>query len=446
MFTSERLKKIKFSVGLLLYVSLFTLLLPIFIGRIFWRARTAPEYSKNFFQRLGWSPDDCRFDVWVHAVSLGESMAIMPSLAKLMSDERFKSVALITNTTATGRAYVLDQLNDDPMRKAMQSYMPFDWPPFVLLFLLRVRPKVLIVVETELWPFTLWLCQLLKIRVVVVNARLSEKSFIGYQRFAWLTDYLFPAIYFAAQYQADADRFIALGANAAHVEVLGSVKFDVELDQANKQKSAILRKTLRNQNRFTWVAGSTHDGEETIIVDAHKALLKKQKGGLLILVPRHPERFDDVATLLDRSGLRYQCFSQGLSNLKDTNDIDILLVDTMGELLSCYGAANCAFIGGSLVPVGGHNFLEAAVWGIPTITGPHCRNFENIKNQLVEVSACKQIDDAKSLATVLSDYAALSEKRILAGMAAKRCVELNRGTSSKLVSYLLDMINDGIVE
>ncbi|MCO6056440.1 lipid IV(A) 3-deoxy-D-manno-octulosonic acid transferase [Pseudomonas sp. MOB-449] len=375
-----------------LYTLLFHLGLPLVALRLAWRAWRAPAYARRVGERFAFGlPDIQPGGIWVHAVSVGESIAAAPMVRTLL--ERHPDLPItITCMTPTGSERIRALFGD----KVRHCYLPYDLPWAAARFLDKVRPKLAVIMETELWPNHIHQCARRGIPVVLANARLSERSARGYARFGKLTAPMLAELsWIAVQTEAEAERFRRLGARPECVTVTGSIKFDLRIDPALLQRAVELRGQWGAGSRPVWIAASTHAGEDEIILAAHKALLKLRPDALLILVPRHPERFDSVFELSRREGLATVRRSTG----EPVAVTDAVLVgDTMGELLFLYALADIAFVGGSLVPNGGHNLLEPAALGKPVLSGAHLFNFLEIAAQLRDAGALVEVADADQLA------------------------------------------------
>jgi 3-deoxy-D-manno-octulosonic-acid transferase len=385
-----------------LYTFLFYLALPFILLRLLWRARKNPAYLKRWSERFGFAPQKLDQSIWLHAVSVGETIAAIPLIKALLA--KHPGVPLVvTNMTPTGAARVKAAFKD----QVIQTYIPYDLPDMVHRFIDRIRPRILIVMETELWP-NLYAASLQKsIPIVVTNARLSHASAVGYHRITPLTREMFQAItLLLAQAKADADRFIALGLSEEKVHVTGNLKFDLEIPEALFAKCEALREKL-GKARFIWIAASTHPGEEEILLAAHQHIKKHQPDALLILVPRHPERFSLVATLAEQQGFHVIRRSQ---NASVTEKTDVYLGDTMGELLLMYGAADVAFVGGSFVNVGGHNMLEPAALSKPILTGPILFNFADISDLLLKAGEKRAAMGEKAFTVLKQNRGALERQ------------------------------------
>lgn len=411
---------------LTVYRILLYLLLPFFFLRLLWKSRKNPAYRKRWSERLGFCPHSFPHCIWIHAVSLGETIAAIPLIKKLKllyPDYPF----LITNMTPTGSARAKAAFGDT----VFHAHMPYDFPGSVSRFLNRVHPKIAIIMETEIWPNVLHACHQKHIPVFIANARLSEKSMRGYQRISRLTRMMLSEVSFlASQGKADAERFIQLGFPKEKMVITGNLKFDLELPKDLSEKSDALKKQLGD--RFIWIAASTHPGEDEIILSAHHMLLKKNRNALLILVPRHPERFDSVYELIqDQSFSVVRRTSGNPCDLKTA----VYLGDTVGELLLLYSVADVAFVAGSLVPVGGHNMLEPAALKKPIITGPHLFNFADISEWLLLAKGLFKIHDANELADTVAQFFDKDFCKTT-GNNAFHVVEHNRGALQKQIDLI----------
>ncbi|MDH4570181.1 3-deoxy-D-manno-octulosonic acid transferase [Pseudomonas sp. BN414] len=380
-----------------LYTLLFHLGLPLVAVRLAWRAWRAPAYARRIGERFAFGlPAIKPGGIWVHAVSVGESIAAAPMVRALL--ERHPDLPItITCMTPTGSERIRALFGD----KVQHCYLPYDLPWAAARFLDKVRPKLAVIMETELWPNHIHQCARRGIPVVLANARLSERSARGYARFAKLTAPMLAELsWIAVQTEAEAERFRTLGARPECVGVTGSIKFDLRIDPALLQRAAELRGQWGADSRPVWIAASTHAGEDEIVLAAHKALLKQRPDALLILVPRHPERFGSVFELSRREGLTTVRRSTG-APVAATDAV--LVGDTMGELLFLYALADIAFVGGSLVPNGGHNLLEPAALGKPVLSGPHLFNFLEIAAQLRDAGALAEVADAEELAAQVGE-------------------------------------------
>ncbi|HAS6190247.1 lipid IV(A) 3-deoxy-D-manno-octulosonic acid transferase [Vibrio vulnificus] len=357
----------------LLYTLLLALAAPLLLFGLYRSKPNKPKFGQRWKEHFGITPklDGQNQPLWIHAVSVGESLAAIP-LIKAIKEKTPDQVIVVTTTTSTGAEQIAKLGN-----LVEHRYMPIDFAFAVRGFLKAINPAKMLIIETELWPNTLATVHKANIPIIVVNARLSEKSQQNYAKVQPLFNLIHPCLSkVLCQSQADADRFAQLGVPTNKLCVTGSIKFDIHISDEIKHQGAELR-TLLGQQRPVWIAASTHKGEDEQVLDAHRQVLETHPNALLILVPRHPERFDSVFEL---------CQTQGFETVRrtQTNTIadstQVYLGDTMGEMLILLGAADVCFMGGSLVgdKVGGHNVLEPAALGVPVITGPSCYNFKEI--------------------------------------------------------------------
>jgi len=411
------------------YTSILRLLLPLVLLRLYWRSLKAPAYRQRIRERLVRdAPPAAPAVVWVHAVSVGEVQAAAPLIRHLLTRQPPLKV-LVTTTTPTGAARVGDLFGDTVSHR----YTPYDLPEVVARLLARVRPRLLIVMETEIWPNTLAQCAAHGVAVVLANARLSARSAKGYARLAGLTrETLGRFDLIAAQAQPDARRFLDLGADPRRVRVTGSIKFDLRLPASLQDQSEVMRRTWGG-DRPVWVAASTHEGEDELMLAAHRRLRARVPRALLVLVPRHPERFERVAGLVTRAGFELVRRS---TRTPCTRESAVFLGDSMGELPVFLAAADAAFIGGSLVPTGGHNPLEAAAVGVPVVTGPQVFNFAAITELLVSEGAAAQVTSAEALADLLGDWLTDAALRARIGERGRQVVEQNRGALARLIELI----------
>ena len=408
-----------------LYTLLLHLALPLVVLRLLWRSLRAPGYRRRLGERFGFfegAPPPG--GIWIHAVSVGEVQAIEPLVRWLQKHHPQRALTL-TTTTPTGAERARRLFGDD----LFLLYFPYDLPWVLQRFLLRIQPALLILVETEIWPNLLRACRRHQVATLLANGRLSERSARGYGRLGDFARRVFGDIQaVAAQSAADAERFAALGVPRERIEVTGSIKFDMRIPASVQEQAQVMRR-LFGEGRPIWIAASTHEGEEERVLAAHRQVLARHPDALLLLVPRHPERFDRVAALVQRKG-----FTLGRRSRRQEGEgkAEVFLVDTMGELPLFLGVADVAFIGGSLVPVGGHNMLEAAAQGVPVLFGPHLFNFSAIARLLIEEEAAVQIDDAHGLARWVSAWLGDASERSRYGENGRRVVAANRGALERL--------------
>jgi len=414
----------------LLYALLFYIALPFILIRLLWRGIRSPGYWQRWSERFGHSPllTDDNPVIWIHAVSVGEVEATRP-LVKTLFAEFPRHQIIITTMTPTGSARVKLLYGDS----VMHCYIPYDVSFAVQRFLRRTHPQFGIIMETEIWPITLLTCQQLKIPLVLANARMSERSAKGYARFATFTKTILQSLHFiAAQSDADRQRFKLLGADIKNVHAIGNLKYEINLPASLMEQAAVMR-NLWGNHRPTWVAASTHEGEEAIILNASRQVRATFPELLLIIVPRHPERFDRVTALSQRAGFKTLRRSE---HRPCPSDVKVLIVDTMGELPLFYAASDVAFVGGSLMPVGGHNILEPAALARPIITGPHYFNFNEITKQFINADAAIQINDTEQLAETIIKLLQDSQQRDKMGKAALQLMANSQGASKRLVNLI----------
>ena len=364
------------------YTILLFLLSPFLLYSLYKQKDGKPSFGLRWKEHFGFTPalKSNINPIWIHAVSVGEAIAAIPIINALKKRNPEQPI-LVTTTTSTG-AEQIEKLKD----LVEHRYMPIDFNFAVRRFLKITKPEKMLIMETELWPNTLYTVSKFGIPISVLNARLSEKSFLGYKKVQPIFNQLGKHLtQICCQYQDDADRFVALGINREKVHVTGSVKFDIVITQQIQELGVELRNKL-GESRPTWIAASTHKGEDEQILAAHKSLLSTIPSALLILVPRHPERFNSVFELCQQSNVN--CIRRTL-NQTITADTQVYLADTMGEMLTLIGASDICFMGGSLLgdKVGGHNILEPAALGKPSLIGPSYFNFQEITQQLINNNA-----------------------------------------------------------
>ena len=422
-----------------LYSLLWWLALPLVLGRLWWRGRKEPGYRRHIGERLGFYgarlPERRTF--MLHAVSVGETRAAEPLVEALLArwpDCRI----LLTHMTPTGRATGAALFGKHGER-VVQSFLPYDTGFMVRRFLRHFRPRVCILMETEVWPNLIAGCAREKVPVALVNARLSERSLRRGQRFGGIMMDAARAITtVAAQTDDDAQRIRSLG--APQVAVTGSIKFDVLPPEAALAKGAWLR--ARIGARPTFLCASTRDGEEELILDAWGRLAGKPGHALLAIVPRHPQRFDEVAQLVAARGLSLQRRSQLVDTTADTADVDadVLLGDSMGEMFAYYAACDCAFIGGSLLPLGGQNLIEACALGKPVLVGEHTFNFLDATEEAVAAGGALRVPDADSLVAQAVRLLQHPEARAAMGAQAAGFAGRHRGATLRTVELLQRII------
>ncbi|MGQ7246267.1 lipid IV(A) 3-deoxy-D-manno-octulosonic acid transferase [Halomonas sp. V046] len=408
------------------------------IWRRVWREQL-PGRSRA--ERLGCLPArlDERPRLWLHCASVGEVMAARALIRELRL--AYPGHCLVVSTmTATGAERVAALVDDVPEAGAAAPlahlFVALDFPGAARRFVEGLDPCIAIFFETELWPNLLSACAERAVPIAVVNGRLSERAFGGYRRLKWLMeDALTRVDWLAAKSQADAERYMALGMNPDAIQVVGSMKFDMSADDASLEVSKGLLAAIGH--RPVWVAGSTHAGEDEQVLAAHAKVVARLPEALLILVPRHPQRFEAVAALCRDSGMPTVRRSEGRT---PSARAAIYLGDSMGELQALYGTADVAFVGGSLVPIGGHNLLEPALLGVPVVAGPYLANFEDVAAVLRETAALVEVADGDELAErviALLEDPGQRERLSDAGLGV---IETHRGALAATLAGLAAML------
>ncbi len=416
-----------------IYIGVSYLLTPALVGVIIWRGRRNRGYWKNVRQRFGFGERlEREGSIWVHAVSVGEVQAAAPLIRELQTicpDRRL----VITSMTPTGAAHARMLFGDSVDRR----FVPYDLPGSVKRFFDRVRPSLAVVVETELWPNLYNECGRRGVPLVLASARISPRSIKRYRMLVGLfRETLSHGIVIAAQSEADAQRFHEVGAPPDRTYVTGNIKFDFRVPPQVKRQGIEFREH-HAALRPVWIAASTHAGEEEIAVAAHRRVLERFPEALLLLVPRHPERFDGVADMLTRLEVSHVRRSSGL---RVTEADSVFLGDTLGELMSFYAAADVAFVAGSLVPTGGHNLLEPAALGLPVLTGPYTFNCEDIADMFIEAGAARVVTDADSLGVAVSELLAEPQTRRELGARGQLIIEENRGALERLLKLVRPLL------
>jgi 3-deoxy-D-manno-octulosonic-acid transferase len=414
------------------YICIAYLLAPFFTAGLALRGFRDRSHWQGFSQRFGFGETATRRGIWVHAVSVGEVQAAKPLVEALLLG--FPDIPLVlTTVTPTGRARAQALFG----ARVDVRYVPIDLPGSVRRFFARVRPLLAVILETEIWPNLYHRCGKLGVPLVLASARISPRSVKSYRRLVGLfRETLSNGIFIAAQSPADAERFRSIGANPSHTHVIGNIKFDysnpVNIDELGQRRRVAL-----GRDRPVWVAGSTHAREEDILLAAHRTLRTQFPQALLVLVPRHPPRFGEVADALRAQGVKFAAFSSGAAVGDDT---EVFLVDTLGELLGYYAASDVAFVGGTLVPVGGHNLLEPLSLGLPTLCGPNTFNAADIAKLLVECGAVRVVHDAAELASAIGTLLADPAARTQMGASGRQAIEDNRGAVGRLMNFLAPLL------
>lgn len=411
------------------YTLLYCLLLPVIFVRLWLRGRKAPLYRKRWAERLGFfealvHPQG----LWVHSVSVGETIAAAPLIKQIQ--QAYPDLPItVTTMTPTGSERVKALFGNS----VFHVYVPYDTPGAVKRFLQRVKPRMALIMETELWPNLVHNCARQRIPVLIANARLSERSAIGYGRFAKLSRGMLKNVSaIAAQGEDDGQRFIALGLAQDKLHVTGSVKFDIRVGDELLSQGQQLRSEWGDQ-RPVLIAASTHQGEDEQVLEAFEAVLDQCPQTLLVLVPRHPERFTTVVELCRERGFECALRSTNEPVLPETQ---IMVGDTMGEMMLLFAASDIAFVGGSLVPTGGHNFLEPAALGMPVLSGPHVFNFTDISQLLVDAGGMVKVEGAQQLGERINQWLENPLQLEETGAAARAVVESNRGAQQRLFELI----------
>lgn len=429
----------------LLYTLCFYLVVPLVFVRLMMRARSAPAYAERWRERFGFTPnvsgrrrDLSKAAIWVHSVSVGETLAAVPMI-KALQAKCPQHELIVTTMTPTGSERVREVFGDS----VVHVYAPYDLPDCVSRFLQNMQPQVAIIMETELWPNILRGCSKQAVPIVVANARLSEKSATGYRKFAGLSSDLMTWVAtVAAQTQADAQRFESIGARPEQIKVIGNIKFDLTLSDSIQQQASVYRQRWQGESepRPVFLVASTHEGEDAKVLQAYALLRDKlpNKNPLLVLIPRHPERFALVTSMASKrfSVQRHSDFeSTDSGTIADY--IEVMIGDTMGEMMAMLGACDVCFMGGSWVPKGGHNMIEPAAWGKPIFTGPSLFNFAEASALLLAADAMRITETPTELAeqtTLLFNDAEAAERM---GLAAQQVAENNKGALERLL-YIVD--------
>jgi 3-deoxy-D-manno-octulosonic-acid transferase len=391
------------------------------------------SYLQRIGERLGIGYPRLERCIWIHAVSVGEVVAAVP-LIRALGKRYPDRPLLVTTVTPTGAARVASLFGDE----VHHTYIPFEAPAVVNRFFAATNPEIALVLETEIWPNLYRGCGVRDIPLVLVSARISPTSVRGYRRLLPLfRETLSHGIIIAAQSDADAERFLSLGAAPERTRVTGNIKFDVELPPDLAVRGRELRAELFGE-RLVWIAASTHEGEEEIVLDAQKKLLTSIPDLLLVLVPRHPQRFAGVLDMVKKQRLSVVSRTDGKPCSASTQ---VFLGDTMGELTLFYAASDVAFVAGSLVPVGGHNLLEPAALGLPLVSGPHVFNAQEIADMFVDKGACRLVRDSAELAAEVGRLLSDPETASRQGDAGRAILERNRGALARLMAMIEPLLD-----
>ena len=411
------------------YTLILYLLTPLIFYRLAFRGLRARGYFSRWFERFGFFPDPhIQSSIWIHAVSVGEVNAAAPLIDALR--ERYADHSFVVSTvTPTGSDRVRQLWGD----KVFHVYLPYDLPDAVRRFLTRINPVIAVIMETEIWPNLFRHCEKRGVPILIANARLSSKSLKGYGPIRPLVRAAIRSTNFiAAQSQIDAERFLELGARPERIRVVGNLKYDMHVPPTLKPQAAAWREAW-GARRPVWIAASTHEGEEQAVIDAHTRLLRRFPDALLIVAPRHPERFRPMIQLCRGYGFVTACRTEDQLARIDTQ---CFVLDTLGELVAFCAAADIAFVAGSLDPIGGHNVLEPAALGVPTLVGPNTFNFAEVTDLLIERNACLRIADADGLANALPRLLGDADKRRRMGENALAVVDVQRGAAARTLDIV----------
>jgi 3-deoxy-D-manno-octulosonic-acid transferase len=413
-----------------LYLLAVYLTAPIISAVLLWRGIRDRSYWHNFSERFGLGPRVAAHGVWLHAVSVGEVQACAPLVVAL--SRRHPQLPLtVTTFTPTGAARARALVG----HIATVRYVPYDLPGAVRRFLKRVEPQLAVIFETELWPNLYRECGRRRVPLVLASARISQRSLGRYRRLgALFTDAVSTAAIVAAQAEGDAERFRALGAAPASTHVTGNLKFDFELPEGLAERGRRLRAAYA-PGRAMWVAGSTHEGEEAAVLAAQRQVRAAHTDALVAIAPRHPARFAAVAEQLGKAGVAFVRRSDG-EGARGAAAPEVLLLDSLGELLEFYAASDVAFVGGSLVPVGGHNLLEPAALGLPVLTGPNNFNGPEVAQLLISRGAAQVVHNPQELGAAVSTLLADDAERERIGALGRDSVAASRGALARLLELI----------
>ncbi len=412
-----------------IYTLTMYLVTPVILYRLASRGLKMRGYYGRWRERFGFFPrPGFQGSLWVHAVSVGEVNAAAPLIDALRARYAGRPF-VVTTVTPTGSDRVRQLWGD----QVFHVYLPYDLPAAIRRFLDRVRPSLVVIMETEIWPNLFLECRDRELPIVIANARLSEKSLRGYGPVRSLArEAIRCARYVAAQSQIDFERFLALGTEPERLEIVGNLKFDMKVPEGLPAQSRGWREAW-GALRPVWIAASTHEGEELEVLDAHSRVLGRFPDALLLVAPRHPERFKPMAQL---------CRSYGFATATRSEDVlpgrsvQCFVVDTLGELVPFLAAADVAFVAGSLEPIGGHNVLEPAALGVPVLVGPHTHNFSEVTDLLLDRGAALRVSDAEGLAGAVQGLLASPEQRRGMGDAGLAAVASSRGAVARTLQRI----------
>jgi 3-deoxy-D-manno-octulosonic-acid transferase len=411
-----------------LYTVLFYGLIPFIVARLLWRSIKAPAYRQRWQERFGYYQSAAQHDViWFHAVSVGETETLFP-LIKIIQQKHPNARLLITTTTPTGSARVNAVLKNT----VQHVYLPYDIPGAVNRFMRHFKPRIAVIMETEIWPNLFNACAKQAIPLTLINARLSERSTRGYQKIPTLIKPVLAHVHIVSQSQQDTKRFVAIGANRQQLKTVGNMKFDIDTSPDLLAHGAVMKAALFN-TRFVWLIASTHHGEEAIFLSIYQEIKQHIPELLLVIVPRHPERFANVKKLCEQQQLKV------ITRTSKDNvhaNTDVYLLDVMGELKRFYATADVAFVGGSMVNIGGHNILEAAAVGIPVMFGPFMANFKAITDNVLHAEAAIQCHNKPALIAAITHLYQDTVYRETLAKKGQAFVANNTGVVTKVYDIL----------
>ena len=412
-----------------LYTLAMYLVTPLLVLRLLGRSVRSDTYRRRWPERFGFfKAPGFVGSLWVHAVSVGEVNAAEPLIKALRRDYP-QAPLVVTTVTPTGKARVQQLFGDS----VFHVYLPYDLPFSVSRFLKKIRPRLALIVETEIWPNLYFACHRRGIPLMIVNARLSERSMRGYKMLHGL---LRPALrcvdVIAAQSRADAARYRLLGADPQKIVVAGNMKFDMPIPSGAVDAGAAMRAHW-GPRRPVWMAASTHEGEELAVFEAHLAVLKRLPDALLLIAPRHPERFRLVENTVRSLGFSVATHSaDGVPSASH----QVFVIDAMGQMMPFFAASDVAFVAGSLVPIGGHNVLEPAALSVPVLVGPHTFNFEEITRSLIDQGGAERVGDVDQLGQEVLRLLLDGARREQMGVAAQRVFDRERGAVQRIMQMI----------
>jgi 3-deoxy-D-manno-octulosonic-acid transferase len=411
-----------------LYRILLNLAIPFGLVSLILRGFKNPQYWSRWSERFGFAnlevKQNAPFDLWLHAVSVGEVRAAAPLIKRLLREQPNCNI-LVTTTTPTGSAMVKMMLKET----VSHCYFPYDLAWSMNKFVASVRAKTVLIMETEIWPNMIESVRRSGATLVYTNVRLSERSYSSYAKFPRLVKHTLSMVdHFAVQGKLDRKHLELLGVDSAKISETGSIKFDVNIPPSLRESAEVMRRQL-GPDRLIWIAGSTREGEEGIILSVYKSLKEVFPTLLLVLVPRHPERFDYMARKIQRRGLKCVRRTEDVPELE--TDVDVFLGDTMGELSLMYASSDVAFVGGSLEPLGGQNILEPCALGVPVVFGPHMFNFPDISRWTIKEGAGRMVEDEQGLKEAVSELLANPSLRDEMGSKGVAFIEAHKGALEK---------------